>query len=105
MEIIELRKRYYFAEEREGDLKDTQRNTQKHLYGTLFEPIFCSGALNGLLLVLFGTNLHYIWCKCSIITKNIYAGTAPSKDAILDKFSEQQKHIKAAYFNAQLALF
>ena len=33
---------------------------------------------------------NHIWCKYSIIINN-YAGTAPSKDAILDEFSEQHQ--------------
>ena len=33
-------------------------------------------------MVLFGTNLHYIWCEFSVLNKNDYAGTAPSESAI-----------------------
>ena len=40
----------------------------------------------------FGTNLHYIWCKFSTNISKTYAGNAPSKGAIWDKFIEQPKH-------------
>ena len=40
-------------------------------------------------------NLHYIWCKFSIIILNInYAGTAPSNGAIFDVFSDSTKALK-----------
>ena len=38
------------------------------------------------------TNLYYIWCKFIIIVEKIDAGSAPSKGAIWDKFSEQHQH-------------
>ena len=36
--------------------------------------------------------MHYIWLNFSIIVFKNYAGTAPSKGAIWDKFSEQHYH-------------
>ena len=39
--------------------------------------------------VLFGTNLHYIWCEFSMI---ITTRSAPSKSAIFDKSGEQHEH-------------
>ena len=57
--------------------------------------------------MLFGTNLHYIWCKFSIKNKEIHAETAPSKGAIWNEISEQHQHqsIIRTIFNAQIALF
>ena len=48
--------------------------------------------------------MHYIWIKF----KKIYAGTARSKGAIWNEFSEQNQHQsikKLSIFNTKLALF
>ena len=37
-------------------------------------------------------NLHYIWCKFSIISQKINAGTAPSNGAMWDEINEQHDH-------------
>ena len=44
--------------------------------------------------MLFGSNLHYIWCTFSIIILKIYNETAPSKDSIWSEFSEQHQNQK-----------
>ena len=50
------------------------------------------GAENTLFLVIFGTNLHYIWLKFSIIINKIGAESTPSNGVIWDEFSEQYQH-------------
>ena len=42
-------------------------------------------------VVLFGTNLYYIWYKFSIMTKNNDVETEPSTGAIWDEFNEQHQ--------------
>ena len=42
--------------------------------------------------MLFGTNLHYIWCKFSIIIKINGTETAPYYGAIWDEFCKQHQH-------------
>ena len=51
-------------------------------------------------LVLSGTNSHYILCKFSITISRIDAGTATSKDAIWEGFSEKPQHQSITKFNA-----
>ena len=54
-------------------------------------------------LVLFETNLHYIWCKFSII---IITKTEISTGAIWDEFSEKhQDQKKAQYLLPNLHFF
>ena len=43
-------------------------------------------------VVLFGTNLYYIWYKFSIMTKNNNVKTEPSTGAIWDEFNEQHQY-------------
>ena len=52
---------------------------------------FLQWCLTWTFLVLFGTNLHCIWCKFSIMISKIDAWTSICKGAIWDKFSEQHR--------------
>ena len=56
-------------------------------------------------LKLFGTYLYFILCKFSIKISRIDAGTAPSKDAIWEGFSEKPQHQSIKKINVQLILF
>ena len=48
--------------------------------------------MNFIVLVLYGINLHFNWCKFSITIKKMYAGTEPFKVGIWDESSEQHQH-------------
>ena len=68
-------------------------------------------AENVILLVPFETNLHYMWCKFSILIKHTNSkngGITAFNGAIWDEFNEQHLHqstIQAPYSMPNLLFF